>query len=541
MKSVDGFRSMVMNTDLAELSDLDKLRTTRVVEFGGNRLARNTAFNIFGQVVPMLAAIATIPYIVRGLGSDRFGILSIAWLLLGYFGFLDLGLGRAATKFIAESLARKETDKLPELVWTCAGLQTLLGTAGGLLLAAAVPLCLGRLPSIPPTLLSETRETTLLLAISLPFILATNGFRAVLEATQRFDLVNLLRIPASVSVYFMPVIGLWFGFRLPGIVLLLTVARILVCIAHLACCFVAIPELRFRPAWSRTLLAPLLRYGGWVTVTNLVNPLLLYLDRFMVGSLLSLSLLGYYTVPLEAMSRLLIVPASLATTLFPVFSGLGSIDDLTRLTKLYSRSLKYLLLLLAPPVFVVVIFAREILTLWMGAPFAGQTTQVMQILALGMLFNSFAHIPFGFLQGVGRPELAAKILLFELPLYLPVAWFLITHFGIRGAATGWTVRVALEALVFTAVVFRVSSLNVRACLEHGLVKSFLISMVLAGAMLTTTLVFRDSLPHRLLSCAAVIAVFSALVWRKIFDSADRQQIEGILPSLFRTSKKLMAA
>src|SRR5689334_17843692 len=135
MKSVDGFRSMVMNTDLAELSDLDKLRTTRVVEFGGNRLARNTAFNIFGQVVPMLAAIATIPYIVRGLGSDRFGILSIAWLLLGYFGFLDLGLGRAATKFIAESLARKETDKLPELVWTCAGLQTLLGTAGGLLLA----------------------------------------------------------------------------------------------------------------------------------------------------------------------------------------------------------------------------------------------------------------------------------------------------------------------------------------------------------------------------------------------------------------------
>ena len=185
------------------------------MEFGGNRLARNTAFNVFGQVVPMLAAIAAIPYIVRGLGSDRFGILAIAWLLLGYFGFLDLGLGRAATKFIAESLSRKEFDKLPELVWTCAGLQTLLGTAGGLLLAAAVPLCLGRLPSIPPALLLEARETTLLLAVSLPFILATNGFRAVLEATQRFYLVNLLRIPASVSVYFMPVIGLWFGFRLP--------------------------------------------------------------------------------------------------------------------------------------------------------------------------------------------------------------------------------------------------------------------------------------------------------------------------------------
>jgi O-antigen/teichoic acid export membrane protein len=76
----------------------------------GVLLARNTVLNVLGQVVPVAVAVAAIPYVVGGLGVSRFGVLTLAWAALGYFGVMDLGLGRAATKFIAEALGRGEAE-----------------------------------------------------------------------------------------------------------------------------------------------------------------------------------------------------------------------------------------------------------------------------------------------------------------------------------------------------------------------------------------------------------------------------------------------
>jgi O-antigen/teichoic acid export membrane protein len=322
----------------------------------GTFLARNTAFNVLGQLIPILVAVVTIPYVVHRLGTDRFGVLAIAWLLLGYLSLLDFGLGRATTKFIAEALARKEIDKVSELVWTSVGVQIILGCAGALLLVPFAPLLVMKVLRVPEGLAGETRTILLMLLVSLPFVLAGNGLRAVLEALERFDLVNLLRIPATVSVYVLPAAGLLVGLHLPAIVALLVFARFVVCLAHLRFCFVAFPELRFHAPSDGALLLRMLRYGGWVTVSNAVNPVLIYLDRFLISSILSLSLLGIYTVPFEAVTKLWIVPASLSATLFPAFSALGTIQNRDRLVRLYARSFKYLLLFLGPPVVLLIVF-----------------------------------------------------------------------------------------------------------------------------------------------------------------------------------------
>src|SRR5438445_11121396 len=97
-------------------------------------------------------------YLIRKVGTERFGILSIAWALLGYLGLFDLGLGRATTKFVAECLGRGELEKMAGLAWTSMASQVLFGIAGGLLSAAAVPLLVHRVLNIFPALgsVSET-------------------------------------------------------------------------------------------------------------------------------------------------------------------------------------------------------------------------------------------------------------------------------------------------------------------------------------------------------------------------------------------------
>ena len=63
----------------------------------GKLLARNTILNVLGYGLPMLVAIFAIPLLVKGLGTERFGILTLAWVIIGYLSLFDLGLGRALT------------------------------------------------------------------------------------------------------------------------------------------------------------------------------------------------------------------------------------------------------------------------------------------------------------------------------------------------------------------------------------------------------------------------------------------------------------
>jgi len=81
------------------------------MEIRSQTLARNTLINFIGQVLPLLAGLVALPLIIHGLGTDRFGILSLAWVILGYFSVFDLGLGRATTKYVAEALGIGNEDQ----------------------------------------------------------------------------------------------------------------------------------------------------------------------------------------------------------------------------------------------------------------------------------------------------------------------------------------------------------------------------------------------------------------------------------------------
>src|SRR5438132_1659426 len=121
----------------------------RVRRIGGRDLARNALLNFVGQAMPLVVAIVTVPLIVHGLGSERYGILSMAWIILGYFGIFDLGLGRAATRFAAEALGSGRADRVPEIAWTAVLIQAALGVVGGLALIALAPLIASRILNIP--------------------------------------------------------------------------------------------------------------------------------------------------------------------------------------------------------------------------------------------------------------------------------------------------------------------------------------------------------------------------------------------------------
>jgi O-antigen/teichoic acid export membrane protein len=503
-------------------------REVNQVHISGSLIARNTLLNLIGQAFPLIVGIVTIPLVVHGLGTERFGLLSLAWVILGYFTVFDLGLGRAITKYVAEALGKGENAQVPEIIWTAVTFQAALGIIGAIVLLGITDLLVERVLNIPPELLVEAKDTFHLLALSIPLVLVSSSFSGVLEAAQRFDIVNAVRIPSSILTFILPLVGLYLGFGLPGIVVLILLARLGTLIALAWMDFRIVPELREHSV-SFACFSRLFAFGGWVMITSIVGPFLVYLDRFLIGSLLTMAAVAYYTAPYEMVTRLWIVSTSLSMTLFPAFSAMEGVRDRERLSIFFARSIKYIFLISGTIVVLIIVYAEQILQLWLGSDFAAESTLTMQVLATGVLINSIAHTPFTLLQGVGRPDLPAKLHLIELPIYVGIAWILIGEFGIAGAAGAWTFRVALDSILLFVVTFKIYRISLGLLAKKGM-KRAIIGLLMFACIAYGLKEVAYNLPIAVQSLLLIgFLGFSAwIAWNFIMDDLDRGAINNIL-------------
>lgn len=420
------------------------------------RHVRGTLWNLAGQGLPLIAGIFALPVLVRHLGEARFGVLGLIWATIGYFSILDLGLGRGTTKFVAQALSQDDHDAASRVATLGVLVHAGLGLAAGAVVVALTPVLVPLVVSQPTVLVAEARSAFYLAAASLPLVLLAAALRAVLEAARRFDVTNLIRIPSGTLMFVVPAVTAALGAGLGGIVASLLAVRMLHCVVTLAAIPRAVPGIRWTTDRAGVPFRELARYSGWVGAANLLNPFLHHFDRFLLGAVRGTVAVAHYTAPFEVVTRMLILPGSAATTLFPSFSALPGAGGRGTGTQLVARAVWTLAALMAIPTIVLVAFAGPLLGLWLGPTFAGESGTALRILALGVFVNGLAHVPYIYLQGVGRPDLPTKFLLLELPLYVVAAWLLVGRFGVAGAAGAWTLRVTLDAILVFGATYRVA-------------------------------------------------------------------------------------
>jgi O-antigen/teichoic acid export membrane protein len=504
---------------------LSEMKSQRVLPTG-QIIARNSLINFASQVVPWTVAIFTVPIIIRGLGPEKFGLFSIAFVVLGYLTILDFGLGRATTKYVAESIGASNIRRIPEIVWTSLLTQFALGVLGFLVVFLGSPILARQLLNIATPLQDEAIAVFRIAAVFVPIAIITASLSGILEASQRFDLVNAVKIPSSVLTFAVPAIGLWFGFGLIGIMFLLLFLRVLSLIFFFVVCIRAQPIIITNFNVDLDLIAPLLVFGGWVTISNILIPLLVYLDRFLLGSIGTMAEVGYYSLAYDTLSRLQIFPSSLVMTLFPAFSAIGSQQQL--LKSLFAKCMKYLLLGMGPIILIIVLFSEPILVAWLGEDIASRTTTVFQILTVGFFINAFAQIPASLLDGIGRPDLRARIFFAYLMPYLALLWVCVHMWGVVGAAVAWTLRAGAELIIFQAVVAKLIHLRIQHLRERGFFRTLAIYTIFALLLVTAGQVFRQNIMLWLAVSFMLLFLFVALVWKKALDEAERKALVDII-------------
>lgn len=404
-------------------------------------LKKNFVYTVIGMTTPVIVALATIPIYIHHIGEERYGVLSIVWLLLGYFGFLDMGLSRASANALAK--LRDAPDEARSRVFSSSLYLNLgLGVLGGALIYFAGGYLFRTQFNLTEDLWGELARGMPWVAAMLPLALASGVGFGALESRERFLAVNLLQMSGSAAGQVVPALcAVFVSPSLEWVIPAAFLIRLLTTVQvfwHLS----RVDRLRLT-GYDRGRGTALFRYGAWVSVTNIVGPILTSLDQFVIGSKLGPAAVSHYSVPMNLTTRVQIVAAALSRAAFPRLSRYGK-DEAVDLTE---RSIRGLAYLFGAACVGALFLVEPFLALWISPEFGKVATPVAHILLTGAWINGLAFVALSLLQGQGRPDLAAKIHLLELLPFIGVLWLLIDRFGLPGAAAAWTARVAIDALL----------------------------------------------------------------------------------------------
>ncbi|MBI1807851.1 MAG: flippase [Ignavibacteria bacterium] len=459
--------------------------------------------------------------------------MSLLWLFVGYFAFFDLGIGQATLKFLSESIARNDRPHAASLVRGAIRLSVMLALFACVIAVVVLLLGVESMIHISPEIRQQSTTALWLIIASLPAILLQMPLRSVALAFNRFDLVNIILGITGIIQWGGSALVLYFGGNVISVVILTSMARYAVVFAYAFVATRLLPEILSPtiPTGER-IITKLMSFGGWVSISQIAGPVVALTERLFIGALLSLSWVTFYAVPNDAVIRVLIIPISLVSALFPLMSGGWSEDSRkVEVKNLYRRTLKYTYLVMLPIAIFLALFSRDILLIWLGKEFAEKSSLALTLFSVGIFVNSLAQLPSSALQALGRPDLPSKLLLVIVPLHLIFFFAMTLQYGIIGAAIAWLVRVVIEGILLLYFGHR----EMRAVASSNDLSFFWKGFALALAVIVGTgcgQLASFGVLARLEIFTVMVVFYGVGVWKLTLDKRDRGFLMQLRSSVF---------
>ena len=398
-------------------------------------IRKHTTYNLLGALLPVGVSLLTVPIYIRLVGDARYGVLAILWSFLGYFGWLDFGLGRATAQRIA-ALGNSAAERRATAFWTALVMNGAMGIIGGILIWPVSNYFFEHVISMGADLRSELASGLPWLMLAMPLMTLSGVLSGALQGRAQFLEINIINVSGSMLLQILPLLVAWgrgpdLGWLIPSVIL----TRLLSSVVMFWRCKVHVFQ-DHAPSVSRDDLKSMLLFGSWVTITAFVSPLMVDLDRFVIGATLGASAVTYYTVPYNLAERSTVMPGALTSALFPRLAMAHRVEG----EQLGALAFRSLAAVMTPLILVALFLIGPFFRLWISPEFASKTVMTAQILLLGFWINGLAFVPFAKLEAGGRADTIAKCHLAELLPYLILLFVGLHFWGLPGAAAAFGLR-----------------------------------------------------------------------------------------------------
>lgn len=397
------------------------------------RFLTNSFSNAAGWAWLTVLNIAAIPYIVRKLGYDGYGILSLVSLVLGYFAFLDFGLGSAVIKYISYYHALDDIRRTNRIVNSTLFLFLIIGLAGACLIIIFTRFFALKIFNIPAPLHSTALSCFYLSAIGFSLNLVLGVISRIPEALQRFDLSNKVNTAVGTLVTLSNVLILFLGYGLTQVVVMNIIGSAAGIFLFYTVSKRILPRVSLDMKFSLRDFREVLHFGAYTVFTNFSALITNSINQVVVGSVVGMSGLAVFNIPFRIVSRFQTFIFRLAFIFFPLSSEFHAHSDMKRLRSSYLKLSRYVFLLSSCVFIPLLAYPGEILLYWMGGDFAQKGAAAMFLISLGFYLITFTMVAGLTALGVGKPGYNAIFSTCTAVLNLALVYPLTKIRGITGA------------------------------------------------------------------------------------------------------------
>jgi O-antigen/teichoic acid export membrane protein len=488
----------------------------------GTLVARNVGLNVSSQFWFAALGIVTTPYIVRTLGVDMYGLYVIVSVVLGYFSFLDFGLGPAVTKFVAEYHGAGDERAVDRVLQTAFGAYLGLGALGALVIAGVTTILVDHVLTVKPGDVDVAHLAFYIAALGFLINLPGNTFSIVPVALQRFDVVVLRTIVFGTTAIGVTIAVLALGYGLPAVLLANLAVSVLTTASFFLKARALLPKTSFWPRLHRKELRLLIGFGLLKASQKITTQAVFQLDRLVVGAFGPIAAVAYYAVPLSLSQRIVKLVGNVGVAVYPAASALSGQRDARRIEELYARAMKLTVLIALPTSSIMFIYAHEIMRYWLNAAFETNSSGVLMILAVANLFYAFTTVPAVTLDATGRVRAGTLFSLFAAVTNVIFLLALVPTIGFEGAA--WAVlanSVVQVPLLLFYTHARVLSLSFARLVASSLGKPLMAAALLWPMMIWSRSLISDVATLAALCLASALGYLGLTVILGTYDRRDR--------------------
>lgn len=412
------------------------------------RILRNTLSNSVGRAVSILTTFFLTPFVLHELGIAAYGVWVLATILIGYGTLLDLGIGSAIVKYVAEARTLNDLPTGRLLVATATRMYVVLAVVG-LIMGGLLSTRVTRLVDVGSVPDHDAAIVVLFLSISFAINLASTPTTATLRGLQRYDLTNALTVANVLLTAALTVLVLRAGGGLVGMVAITIPMSLATQVVAASVVRRVQPELALH--WSpvsRHEVRRLSGFGATLTVGQLSILLQKRSSELIVATQLSAAAVAPFSLARRLSELPHLVSDQFIKVLLPVASELHSAQDQTALRHLYLVATRVTLTLMVPLALTVSWLAADFLELWVGANYREYADLVVLLVGASVAFTS--QWPAGAIfQGMGQfGALSVAALVSGLSTVGLTLWW-VGPYGLTGVAMGTLVPMVAEAALFT--------------------------------------------------------------------------------------------
>ncbi len=497
----------------------------------GAVILRNVASNWVGFGINALVTLLLTPFVLRELGTGRYGIWILTSSIIGYYGFLDLGFRAGVTQYITRYLAVRDYDKASRCMSSAVAV---LGALGIFMLCLSVVAAYiaPHIFEVPPAMMREAFWCILIVGCSSAIQFALNPYGSVFTATQRFDLANAIGIVTRLLTAAGIVIALRMGEGLIGVSLATCSVSALDYIIRWRVSRWLVPaiEVSFRYA-SVQQVREIGAFGIWNSLISINQFVYQHVPNILIAAVMPVAAVGHYALATGLTRQINSILGPLPAVLYPAATELHVRGDRERLERLYWDGSRMTMLVMIPLVLAAGIWAPDFYRLWIGERYLGQGQfQSVAVLFQVLLISTAAGFAFSIAQqilvGSGRVRMVAITLISGSAINLGVSLALIHSYGLAGVAIATaSAAVVVDLIVLPILLERSLGLSFFQFIRKSCPRPVAAGGLQAAAMLAVRLSGPALSWDRLLAQAAVAALSAGLILLAVgVTSEERQQL-----------------